>query len=77
MMTVMSKKGQVVLPAAVRKHLSLSPGDDLEVTIQDDTIVLRPVSRPPNKGLSDLLKACPHPFEVPSREEDDSAAVEL
>jgi len=30
MMTVMSKKGQIVLPAAVRKQLSISPGDDLE-----------------------------------------------
>ncbi len=78
MMTVMSKKGQVVLPAAVRKQLSLSPGDDLEVTVQDeDTIVLKPISSPPNKGLVDLLRACPHKLEVPSREEDDSAPVEL
>lgn len=76
MTTVLSKKGQIVLPATVREQLGLVAGDDFEVIVQDDdTIVLRRISQPPNKGLVDLLAACPHAFEVPARDSDDSRAA--
>lgn len=78
MTTVVSQKGQIVLPAAVRKRLELSPGDDLEITVEDDdTITLRRIARPANHGLVDLLLACPHPFEIPARERDDTRPVSL
>lgn len=78
MTTVLSQKGQVVLPAPLRKALGLLPGDDLEVGIEDDdTIVLRRISRPANHGLAALLRACPAPFAVPAREHDDSEAPVL
>ena len=73
MTTVLSQKGQLVLPGAIRDQLRLSPGDDFEVAIEDeDTITLRRVSQPANRGLVDLLLACPAPFEIPRREQDDS-----
>lgn len=73
MTTVLSQKGQLVLPVPVREQLHLSPGDDFEVAIEDeDTITLRRISTPPNHGLVDLLLACPAPFEIPPRERDDS-----
>lgn len=73
MTTVLSQKGQLVLPVPVREQLHLSPGDDFEVAIEDeDTITLRRISRPANHGLVDLLLACPGPFEIPPRERDDS-----
>ena len=73
MTTVLSPKGQIVLPAPAREHLHLSPGDDLEVAIEDvDTLTLRRRSTPANRGLVDLLLACPAPFEIPPRERDDS-----
>ena len=76
--TVLSQKGQIVLPVPVRQQLGLSAGDDFEVVIEDeDTITLRRVSQPANRGLVDLLLACPAPFEVPARESDDTAALEL
>ena len=76
--TVLSQKGQIVLPAAVREKLNLAPGDDFEVTIEDDeTIVLRRITRPPNKGLVDLLRSCPYPLELPPRDMDDSSAIDL
>jgi AbrB family looped-hinge helix DNA binding protein len=59
MTTVLSQKGQIVLPAPVRQMHRLSAGDDFEVSIEDeDTITLRRISRPPNHGLFDLLLAC-------------------
>ena len=71
MTTVLSKKGQIVLPAEIREKLGLKPGDDFEVTVDDDeTIKLRRVSKPPNTGLVGHIFSCPHPFEVPEREQD-------
>ena len=78
MTTVLSPKGQIVLPAPVCKQLHLSPGDDFEVAVEDeDTITLRRISQPANRGLVDLLLACPSPFAVPPRETDDSVAPAL
>lgn len=73
MTTVLSQKGQIVLPVPIRQKLHLSAGDDFEVAIEDDdTITLRRISQPANRGLVDLLLACPAPFEIPARDTDDS-----
>lgn len=78
MTTVLSQKGQIVLPVPVRQQLHLVPGDDFEVAVEDeDTITLRRVSQPANRGLVDLLLACPSHFEIPRREMDDSAPLAL
>jgi AbrB family looped-hinge helix DNA binding protein len=45
MTTVLSQKGQLVLPASVREQMKLVAGDDFEVTVEDeDTIVLRRIA---------------------------------
>ena len=73
MTTVLSQKGQIVLPVPVREQLHLVPGDDFEVAIEDeDTITLRRISTPANCGLVNLLLACPAPFRIPRRERDDT-----
>lgn len=78
MTTVLSKKGQIVLPSAVREQLHLEPGQDFEVLVDDeDTIVLRRISRRPNQGLVDHLLACPYPFEVPPRSKDPVRSISL
>ena len=78
MTAVLSKNGQTVLPAAVREQLHLEPGQDFEVFVDDDdSIVLRRVSRRPNEGLIDLLQACPYPFELPPREKDLPRTIDL
>jgi AbrB family looped-hinge helix DNA binding protein len=72
MTSVLSKKGRIVLPSEVRRQ----PGDDFEVVVEDDeTILLRRINRPPNHRLVELLEACPHPFDVPERHQDDTSAV--
>ena len=74
MTTMLSQKGQIILPLPVRRQMHLSPGDDFEVEVEDgDTITLRRVAQPANRGLVDLLLACPSQFEIPSRETDDTA----
>jgi AbrB family looped-hinge helix DNA binding protein len=78
MTTVLSQKGQIVIPGAVRTQLSLEPGDDFEIEIEDgDTIRLRRVSRKPNQGLVDHLRSCPYPFDIPDREKDLPREIEL
>ena len=76
MTTVLSQKGQIVLPGVVRDQLHLQAGDDFEVTVEDeDTITLRRISHPANRGLVDLLLSCPASFEIPEREKDDTAPL--
>jgi AbrB family looped-hinge helix DNA binding protein len=78
MTTVLSKKGQIVLPSAVRERLHLEPGQDFEVFVDDDdTILLRRISRRPNEGLIDHLLACPYPFEIPPRAKDSTLPISL
>lgn len=78
MTTVLSKKGQIVLPGFVREKMHLEPGQDFEVFIEDeDSILLRRISLPPNHGLVDHLLACPSPFDVPPRTQDASPPIAL
>jgi AbrB family looped-hinge helix DNA binding protein len=78
MTTVLSQKGQIVLPGSVRQQLQLEAGDDFEVFVEDDdTITLRRISHPANRGLVDLLRACPSSFEIPARDKDDSTPLSL
>jgi AbrB family looped-hinge helix DNA binding protein len=42
MQTRVSTKGQVVLPAQIRRRLGIRPGDPLDIAIEQDRIVLTP-----------------------------------
>ena len=78
MTTVLSEKGQIVLPLALRKRMHLKKGEDFEVrTEDDDTIILRRIFKPANHGLLNLLMTCPFSFELPSRDKDDSLPLSL
>ena len=78
MTTVLSQNGQVVLPGPVRAKMHLHAGDDFEVSIEDeDTITLRRITQPANRGLVELLLACPATFEIPAREADDREPASL
>ena len=62
----------------MRERLHLEPGQDFEVFVDDDdTILLRRISRRPNEGLIDHLLACPYPFEIPPRAKDSTLPISL
>ncbi|MDP0495936.1 MAG: AbrB/MazE/SpoVT family DNA-binding domain-containing protein [Verrucomicrobiota bacterium JB024] len=43
METIVSSKGQVVIPAALRRKLKLKPGDRLDIREETDGILMRPM----------------------------------
>ncbi|OGC57392.1 hypothetical protein A3H26_03310 [candidate division WWE3 bacterium RIFCSPLOWO2_12_FULL_36_10] len=40
--TSISKKGQVVVPKTIRDALNIMPSDRIEVTMEDNKIIMRP-----------------------------------
>ncbi|MGD0734291.1 MAG: AbrB/MazE/SpoVT family DNA-binding domain-containing protein [Terracidiphilus sp.] len=42
MRTRVSSKGQIVLPAPLRRRLGIQPGDPLDIAVDKDRIVLTP-----------------------------------
>lgn len=60
MTTTISSKGQVVLPADIRRRDDIRPGDRFEIgRIDRGTYRLTRLTRRRNAGLVDLLLACP------------------
>jgi AbrB family looped-hinge helix DNA binding protein len=69
--TRVSSKGQIVLPAEVRRQDRVLPGQEFEVERLDrgDYRLVRRASRP-NEGVVDWLLACPEKgFFVPVESE--------
>jgi AbrB family looped-hinge helix DNA binding protein len=60
MKTIVSSKGQIVLPAAIRQQDGIKPGEEFEVQrIDSGEYLLKRTKRPRNLGLIQLLLACP------------------
>lgn len=56
----MSSKGQIVLPAELRRRDGIEAGEEFEVErVEVDEYRLRRVSPPPNQGLVEWLLDCP------------------
>jgi AbrB family looped-hinge helix DNA binding protein len=43
--TTVTSKGQIVIPAAIRRHLNIKKGVRLSVYEQDNRIILQPMTR--------------------------------
>ena len=41
--TVISEKGQITLPSALRKQANIHPGTRIEIELRDNEIVLHPI----------------------------------
>lgn len=60
MKTVLSSKGRIVLPAALREQDGIQPGQEFEVQrLGRGVYLLKRAKRQPNRGLVHLLLACP------------------
>jgi AbrB family looped-hinge helix DNA binding protein len=60
MRTTVSTKGQIILPAEIRRRDHIEPGQEFQVErIDQGKYRLTRVSRPRNEGLLKLLLACP------------------
>ena len=71
MKTAVSTKGQIVLPAEIRRQDGIEPGQEFEVErIDRGEYRLVRLSPPRNQGLVDWLLACPEKdFFVPVESE--------
>ncbi len=74
MKTIVSSKGQIVLPAGLRERDRILPGQRFEIErIEAGQYLLKKEPRPDNEGLVDWLLACPEKgwFEpIPSESTD-------
>lgn len=60
MTTIISTKGQIVLPAELRKQDGIEPGQEFKIERLDrGEYLLKRKERPRNEGLVKLLLACP------------------
>ena len=49
--TVVSKKGQVVIPKEARDKLGLTPGTVLKVQVDGKRVILEPLQEPPKEAF--------------------------
>ena len=59
-----SAKGQIVIPAEIRKRLGIKPGQKVNLTIVDDKAVIKPLPQDPIKALRGILKGKPSMAEA-------------
>jgi AbrB family looped-hinge helix DNA binding protein len=59
MTTILSSKGQVVIPAPIRERQQFRPGDKLIIEEHDGGIVLKKAKRKRKKSLLQWLRDCP------------------
>jgi AbrB family looped-hinge helix DNA binding protein len=71
MKTVISSKGQIVLPAEIRQEDDVRPGQQFDIErIDRGEYRLKRREPSPNEGLMELLRACPvKDFFVPIESE--------
>lgn len=60
MITVVSTKGQIVLPAELRREDHIHSGQSFSVErLEEGVYVLRKIASSPNEGFVEWLQACP------------------
>ena len=72
MKTTIDKAGRVVIPAAVRERAGLTPGAELEITVEDSAVRLERVASPPR-----LMKIGRRLVARPTAPPDDRPAIDI
>jgi AbrB family looped-hinge helix DNA binding protein len=71
--TLLSSKGQVVIPKAVRDALHLEPGTEFTVKTQDNQVILQPVKSKKRFTARDLAGSIPYTGPALSIKEMEAA----
>ena len=69
--TSMSTKGQVVIPASMRKKLNIHGGSKLIVVQEGDNILLKPIDKPKDDEFDQIIKLADQITSEIDLEEDD------
>lgn len=72
MNSTLTSKGQITIPARVRRQLGLHAGDKLAFFVRDNRIEVIPVAR----SVRDLKDLLPRPSKALSLEDLDKAIVD-
>jgi AbrB family looped-hinge helix DNA binding protein len=60
MRTTVSRNGQIILPAEIRREDDIKTGQEFEIErIDRGEYLLKRITKPRNKGLVKLLMSCP------------------
>ncbi len=70
-LATLTSKGQTTIPAEIREHLNLKPGDKISFDIEDGQVVIRPK----NRSIMDLAGILKRPGQEPLSVEDMNEAV--
>jgi len=76
MTTTVDQKGSVALPAEVLRDSDVHPGDELDVSAEDGSIILRRVTHMPPAGLLDILRGLKG-LPIPERSRSSVRDVQL
>jgi AbrB family looped-hinge helix DNA binding protein len=68
--SVLSSKGQLVIPSELRKQLGMRPGTGVSLEVEGDRIVLVPDSKLELKNMKGWLKGKPSMLEYLKQERD-------
>ncbi len=63
--SIMTSRGQITIPAEIRKKLNLHSGNKFEFVLKDDQVLLLPI----NKSIKDLKGILPKPTNTLTCEE--------
>ena len=78
MKTVISTKGQIVIPVELRKHDNIQPGQAFDIERVDRGEYRLVLAEPPkNQGLVDTLLACPVKDWFVSIESESTDSLDL
>ncbi len=66
-----SSKGQIVLPAEMRKRLSIGSGTKLAAYASGDVIMLKPITMPTERDFSEKLDEAGKWIESLEKQESD------
>ncbi len=74
MKTVVSSKGQIVIPKPIREKLGLKPGTTLKISVEGGRIILEPPKEPPREVFVEAGPKVTEPILREAKKSGDKVA---